>query len=107
MAEPDAVPGEIAACGQMMGLNPAFSELPLPDQVAMTQRAWAGPEPRLIILDNCEEPDLLNQWRPLGGGARLLVTSRVGRWPVEFGMTRQPVEPLPRDAQRRAVAAST
>jgi hypothetical protein len=96
MAEAGAVPGEIAACGQMMGLNPAFSELPLPDQVALTQRAWAGPQPRLVIFDNCEEPELLRQWRPPGGGARLLVTSRAGHWPVEFGATKQPVDPLPR-----------
>jgi tetratricopeptide (TPR) repeat protein len=97
MADPGAVPGEIAACGQMMGLHPAFSELPLPDRVALTQRAWAAPEPRLVVFDNCEDPELLRRWRPLGGGARLLVTSRVGQWPVEFGAATQPVAPLPRD----------
>ncbi len=48
-----------------------------------TLRAWAAPTPRLIIFDNCEDPALLAEWRRLvaGGGARVLVTSRHGRWP--------------------------
>jgi hypothetical protein len=101
LADPDAAGGEIAACGQMMGLHPAFSELPLPDQVAAVQRVWAGPEPRLVVFDNCEDPELLRRWRPAGGGARLLVTSRVGQWPAEFGA------PGSRCSPCRATRAST
>ena len=62
-----------------MALHPTFGALPLPQQVALVERAWAGPEPRLIIFDNLEEEALLAR-RPKGGGARLLVTSRRERW---------------------------
>ena len=93
---PDAIDAAIAECGRRMGLHPTFGHLPLPDQVALTERAWAGPEARLVIFDNCEEPRALAR-RPKGGGARLLVTSRRERWDGELGGAVRPVRPLPND----------
>ncbi len=94
---PDAVDAAVAGCGlRMGGLHPTFGDLTLPEQVALTERAWAGPEARLIILDNCEEPALLARWRPKGGGARVLVTSRRAVWPAEYGAAVRPLETLPR-----------
>ncbi|MBP6786322.1 MAG: tetratricopeptide repeat protein, partial [Candidatus Promineofilum sp.] len=77
---PEAIDSAVATCGMRMGLHPAFGGLALAEQVALTERAWAGPEARLIILDNCEQEGLLGAWRPKGGRARVLVTSRRERW---------------------------
>ena len=76
---PAAIDSAIATCGLHMGLHPTFGALPLPQQVALVERAWAGPEARLIIFDNLEDEALLAR-RPKGGGARLLATSRRERW---------------------------
>ncbi len=91
---PDALDSAIAECGRRMALHPTFGNLSLPDQVALTERAWAGPEARLIVFDNCEEPRALAR-RPAGGGARLLITSRRERWDGELGGPVRPVRPLP------------
>ena len=96
MENPGAVAAEIALCGSAMGLRPDFDGLPVEAQVRLTLAAWAGPEARLLVFDNCEEPKLLAEWRPKGGGARLLVTSRNAVWPVEHGAAVLPVAPLPR-----------
>ncbi len=67
--------------------------LPLPEKVARTVQAWRGAEPRLLIFDNCEAPALLAAWRPAGGGARVLVTSRSGDWPAGFAALAVPTLP--------------
>ena len=79
-----AIDDEVAACGLAMGLWPEGEPPPLAERVARTRRAWAGPTPRLLLFDNCEEPALLEAWRPAGGGARVLVTSRNDVWPAGF-----------------------
>lgn len=94
---PDAVDTAVAECGRRMRLHPTFGNLSLSDQVALTEAVWAGPEARLIILDNCEQPDVLARWRPKGGGARLLVTSRSGHWPRSLGAVEFPLDTLTRD----------
>jgi tetratricopeptide (TPR) repeat protein len=95
LADPANVDGEVAECGLRMGLHPAYSSLPRPDQVAAVRREWAGPEPRLLIFDNCEDPTLLRDWAPLGGGARLLATSRRELWPEEMPLRAVHLMPLP------------
>ena len=96
MENPDAVAAEIALCGAEMRLRPDFDALPAAAQTRETLAAWSGPEPRLLIFDNCEEPALLARWRPASGGAAVLVTSRNTIWPPEFGAARHHVAPLPR-----------
>ncbi len=97
MENPDAVAAEIALCGSAMGLRPDFDGLPVEAQARLTLDKWAGPEARLIVFDNCEEPGLLAQWRPKGGGARLLVTSRNAVWPRSAGVVHAPLDALPTD----------
>lgn len=98
-ADPKAIPAEIAACGGAGALNlsPDFGERSLDDQIKLVQAAWQEPVPRLLIFDNCEEPDLLAQWRPPSGGCRLLVTSRRADWELMLG-----VQTLPLDVLNRA-----
>jgi tetratricopeptide (TPR) repeat protein len=87
-ADPNVISGEIAACGGSgaLDLRPDFANLPLPDQVRLVASAWHGPLPRLLIFDNCEDEDLLAQWRPVTGGSRVLVTSRRGVWRGDLGV---------------------
>jgi len=89
-----AIDEEVAACGLAMGLWPEGEPPPLDERVRQTRAAWAGPAPRLLLFDNCEEPALLEAWRPAGGGARVLVTSRNDVWPA--GFRPQPLRELPR-----------
>lgn len=81
-ADPKTVPSEIAACGGpgMLDLRPDYGELSLTDQVNLVQGAWREPVPRLLIFDNCEDEELVAQWRPSSGGCRVLITSRREGW---------------------------
>jgi tetratricopeptide (TPR) repeat protein len=83
-----AIPAEIASCGGPGGLElrPDFGKFPLEDQVRIVLAAWQSPQPRLLIFDNCEEPELLRQWRPTSGGCRVLLTSRRGDWEQVLGV---------------------
>ncbi|MEM7346335.1 MAG: FxSxx-COOH system tetratricopeptide repeat protein [Chloroflexota bacterium] len=85
---PDAVPAEIAACGDIgaMELRSDFGKRPLAEQVKLVQAAWQNPVPRLLVFDNCEDPALLAQWRPSSGGCRVLVTSRYADWEIALGV---------------------
>ncbi|MEM7028894.1 MAG: tetratricopeptide repeat protein [Chloroflexota bacterium] len=97
-AEAKAVPAEIAACGGLgrMNLRPNFADLSLEDQINLVTAAWQEPVPRLLVFDNCEEPDLLQQWRPTSGGCRILVTSRRATWDPVLGIQSIPLDVLSR-----------
>ena len=60
--------------------------LSLGDQVRLVLSSWQGPSPCLLIFDNCEEEELLAQWRPPTGACRILVTSRRPNWSPELGV---------------------
>ena len=95
-ADPAAVPEAIAACGPALYPGDAgFSARPLPERVALVASAWAGPLPRLLIFDNCEEEALLDAWAPKGGGCRLLLTARRASWSPARGITAVPLGLLP------------
>ncbi len=93
--DPNAVATEVVACGLLMGL-PAFEALDFPDQARRVQQAWQEPIPRLLIFDNCEEEEVLAQWRPATGGCRVLVTSRRATWSAGLGVQQLPLPTLPR-----------
>jgi hypothetical protein len=97
-ADPKAVPAEIAACGgaNTLHLRPNFADLPLDEQVQLVQAAWQDPLPRLLIFDNCEDPDLLIRWRPTSGGCRVMVTSRRADWASTLGVQHLPLGVLQR-----------
>jgi tetratricopeptide (TPR) repeat protein len=82
------VPGEVARCGGADGLalHDEFAALPQPEQIALVLAAWCSPLPRLVVFDNCEDPALLQQWRPPYGGSRVLLTSRRAQWPGTLGV---------------------
>ena len=90
LAEMKSVGGHIAAAGLRMNLASNYGSLGQPEQIALVQQAWQGPQPHLIIFDNCESDQLLDQWRPKTGHSRLLVTSRQGTWNAALGL-----KPLP------------
>jgi tetratricopeptide (TPR) repeat protein len=79
-AEESAVAAEVASSGRGLGLHPDYDNLPLEQQVRLTEEAWKSSLPRLLVFDNCEESVLLNRWRPRHGGSRVLVTSRRSQW---------------------------
>jgi tetratricopeptide (TPR) repeat protein len=83
-ADATLVPAEIAMCGDHEAMNlPCFADLSLAHRVAAVRAAWEEPVPRLLVLDNCEDPSLLAEWRPRIGGCRILATSRTIRWDVD------------------------
>lgn len=93
---PEAVGREVIACGERMGLWPLDDTvLPNAEKIKRTRDEWLKATPRLLIFDNCENPVVLEAWRPVGGGARVLVTSRNDDWPAGFAMLAVPT--LPRD----------
>jgi tetratricopeptide (TPR) repeat protein len=93
------VQAEIAACRtalrQELPLN--VGSLPLEDQVRLVLAAWQSPLPRLLVFDNCEEEQLLAQWRPRTGGCRVLVTSRRLKWTAELGVKPRILDVLSRE----------
>jgi tetratricopeptide (TPR) repeat protein len=94
LAEAANVPAEMAKCAAMM--NPAWTNLPLEEQVMGVRQAWQESVPRLLIFDNCEDDRLLAAWKPTTGGCRVLVTSRKGSWDGSLAVQALPLQTLPR-----------
>lgn len=94
----DAISFEFAQCGTSRHLNicAGFEALPLETQVELILAAWDSPVPRLVVLDNCEDEDILVRWKRPSGGTRTLVTSRRPEWPLTLG-----VIPCPMGVLRR------
>ncbi len=90
-ADPAAIPSEIVACGL-----PGQGGLSLEQQLQLVLSAWQSPVPRLLVFDNCEEGELLAQWRPKTGGSRVLVTSRKGSWDDTAGIAARQIGVLSR-----------
>ncbi|MBM7845925.1 tetratricopeptide repeat protein [Herpetosiphon giganteus] len=76
--DPDQVATQIASCA--VGLNIDIAGMALNEQAQRVMIAWQSPMPRLLIFDNCENQDILDQWKPTIGGCRVLVTSRSDHW---------------------------
>lgn len=98
-ADAKTVSSEIAACGGpgRLDLHPNFSDLSLDDQLNLVQGTWQKPIPRLLVFDNCEDPELLQRWRPTSGGCRVLITSRRATWEPVLGVKPLQLRVLPRD----------
>jgi tetratricopeptide (TPR) repeat protein len=97
-ADPESVRTEIAQCGGPKHLN-LWSIEGAPDidtQVDTITRIFAGPEPRLLVFDNCEDEKLLAEWRPKTGGSRVLVTSRRSTFSAHLGVRTLPLGVLSR-----------
>lgn len=96
-AEADAVAGEFVRCGGPGGLDlPGFRGLSFDDQIERIRSAFQEATPRLLIFNNCEDEELLAQWRPASGGAHILITSRRGAWSPVLAVHTVALSPLPR-----------
>jgi tetratricopeptide (TPR) repeat protein len=93
-----AIPAAVAACGgaEGMGLRPDFDRLSLASQVELVRTAWEAATPRLLVFDNCEQPDLVRRWCPQRGGCRVLITSRRVYWDAGIGVSILPLGLLSR-----------
>jgi len=90
-ALPEGIAAQVALCGQAMGLPNWPREQP--EQVALTLREWQQSGPRLVILDNLEEPAAGREWLArLGGPLRVLLTARRADWPPDLGLAQLPLE---------------
>ncbi len=97
-ADPASVALEIASCGGagFLSLHSDFARLSLEEQVNLVYAAWQQPIPRLLIFDNCEDPALLQRWRPSFGGCRILITSRRAQWDPALAVAPLPLAVLSR-----------
>lgn len=97
-AESGTIPAEVAQCGGVgaLHLTPDFEQLDLPTQVQWVLSAWQSALPRLLVFDNCEQEELLSQWKPPTGGCRVLVTSRRREWEAGLGVQPHPLGVLSR-----------
>jgi hypothetical protein len=98
MDVPTSVRGLVAACAGPGGLDlPNYAALDFEDRVAATRAAWQESVVRLLVFDNLEDPTLLDEWRPTGGGCRVLITSRDATWLSYSGVQTVPLAPLATD----------
>lgn len=97
-AQADSVAEEIAATGSESGLHlfAANGKLTLADQASRVQQAWQQDIPRLLIFDNCEAVELLDKWRPVSGGCRILLTSQKSVWESDRQVFMHPLKTLTR-----------
>lgn len=78
------VSAEIADCGQAMRLD-HWPEV-RSEQVHATLAHWSSSGPRLVMLDNAEDPEPLQEWLPRLQGVRILLTARRAKWPKHLGL---------------------
>jgi tetratricopeptide (TPR) repeat protein len=97
-ADPESVRTEIAQCGgpRHLGLWTHETAPDIATQVDLVLSVFAGPEPRLLVFDNCEDEELLAEWRPKTGGSRVLVTSRRSTFSAYLGVRTFRLDVLPR-----------
>lgn len=95
-AEESAVTAEVVSSGRSLGLHPDYDNLPREQQLRLVKEVWHSPLPRLLVFDNCEDPALLDRWRPRHGGSRILVTSRRSQWDEALGIQTLALEILKR-----------
>lgn len=97
-ADARQLPVEAAACGAALFDDAAGASLAIDEQVRRFRAAMAEPTPRLLVLDNCEDDATLDDWRPVTGGCRVLLTSRRIHWPARKGVATLELGELPRAA---------
>jgi tetratricopeptide (TPR) repeat protein len=97
-SDPASVRNEIAQCGgpRHIGLWTHENAPDIATQVDRVLSIFAGPEPRLLVFDNCEDEKLLAEWRPKTGGSRVLVTSRRSTFSAHLGVRTLPLGVLSR-----------
>lgn len=96
---PGEVPLQVAACGGTGAIDVPvdFAELALDDQLHLILRAWQEGTPRLLVFDDCDDQEVLREWVPTTGGARVLITSRQATWDPALRITPLPLGPISHD----------
>ena len=98
MEDQEAIASQVAAWGGPQGMDhPGFEALSLEEQVARVKKEWEESTPRLLIFDNVDDSKVIDEWRPVTGGCRVLITSRRTRWPSTLGLAEVNLATLPRD----------
>jgi tetratricopeptide (TPR) repeat protein len=91
----EAIRLSIAQCGRAMNLpNWVEGKGLLDRQVEITLAAWKESGPRLVLLDNLEDPKVADYWlaRLRHRHIRVLITTRRSDWPPAFGLSLIPLE---------------
>jgi len=98
MEDEEAIASQVAACGGPEGMDfPGFESLSQEEQVARVKKEWKKATPRLLIFDNVDDANVVDEWRPVTGGCRVLITSRRTDWPSSLGLAEVRLATLPRD----------
>jgi len=98
MEDPEAIASQVARCGGPEGMGlPAFGTLSQEEQAARVKKECEKATPRLLIFDNVDDANVVNEWRPVTGGCRVLITSRRTGWPSGLGLAEVQLATLPRD----------
>ena len=66
----------------------------------MTLKSWQEGTPRLVVLDNVEDPAAIQEWLPRLLRCRLLLTSRRTNWPPDLGLVPLNLDVLTRPQSR-------
>ena len=87
-SDPNSIPAEVAECGssEHLAIDPNFANFPLEEQVRLVSSHFKSGLPKLLVFDNCEDTQLLANWRPTQGGSRVLLTSRYTNWKADTGV---------------------
>jgi len=98
MEDREAIASQIARCGGPQGIGlTGFETLSLDEQVARVRKEWEKDTPRVLIFDNVDDSNVVEEWRPVTGGCRVLITSRRTDWPSSLGLAEVRLATLPRD----------
>ncbi len=91
LRDPALLEEQIALNGSRMGLEPWPDKLP--DQVACTLAAWRADGPRLVVLDNLEDPAAAQEVLAClsHSSLRRLLTARRRDWPRHLGLAVLPL----------------
>jgi tetratricopeptide (TPR) repeat protein len=101
MDPPDGIATQVAAYAGPTGLNlPAADALAFDEKLAAVREIWDHAPLSLLIFDNLDAPAVLDQWRPQGPGARVLITSRRQTWPAHSAVDMLALDVLPRPASQ-------
>ncbi|HET7079207.1 MAG TPA: tetratricopeptide repeat protein [Chloroflexia bacterium] len=101
MDPPEGIATQIAAYAGPAGLNlPGAGARSFDQRIAAVRANWDHPLPSLLIFDNLAGPAVLDQWRPRGPGARVLITSRRQTWAAHRGIEMLALDGLTRPAGR-------
>lgn len=85
-SDPNSISDEIAKCYDLIPELPNNININTSRKAELVKSAWQQEVPRLLVFDNCEDPEIINLWRPTYGGCCALITSQRSEWPSFLGI---------------------